>query len=510
MIADRRICIHGIPLFFYRKFEKKGKEKNMRKIIMIFSFICLSILSFANKGNYDDTKFRQDIINYAVNNLNRPYSNQYRMRGGYFDCSSYVGRATAAAGMNGGVTGKGGASTTTAGIRGAGQVKRTSFDQIKPGDLLNFGAQGSKGYGHVGIVLENLGNGKFKMAHASSSRGTVIDIIDVRTYRGGSYIGATSATQILINNGYTPINSIGQVVVPPNGSSISTNAYGTASQDTVNIQYEPSNKMDWDTFADNIMGFLKEGLDNFGNIGNIFIFIMTTFFIIQVIKDSIFAIADNNIKGFISGTIFKRTFGFVFYIFITNKIFSGELIQMGKDISYGILEKLTGEKTQKLNEIWTLKEKLASEVFEAITKINWINPLDFQKNLLVTIALLVIFVLINVAFLFIMFDLLKLLIGFELSLSLSPIFLTLGILDETRQYYNVGKIFSMIINFILKLVSINFFAIIGIKVLSENNTFQNLVDSLKDIETILTGNFILYIFLIFIIYTVIHKIEISF
>ena len=35
------------------------------KKIYLFLFIIISFLGFSNKGNYDDTKFRQDLNNWA-------------------------------------------------------------------------------------------------------------------------------------------------------------------------------------------------------------------------------------------------------------------------------------------------------------------------------------------------------------------------------------------------------------------------------------------------------------
>lgn len=321
----------------------------MKKIEVFLIFLIIGVLSFANKGNYDETKFRQDVINYAMANLGVPYSNDRRMQNGYYDCSSYVGRAVRAAGMSGGVNGNEGswASTTDAMV---GNVRKVSFDQIKPGDTLNF-SKGPYKYGHTAIVLENLGNGKFKIAHAGNP--TKIQTIDVNTWRKGTYIGSISATQILINNGYTPTNQSGQVVAPPAGSSVGT---GTGSgQSTTPPSYIPKlqKEYDWDAISNHILGIIKRGVHNLFPDIKILLSIFFAFDLMYFFYRGFNGVNENFMIGFA-----RKCLKFVFYLAVVDNYFKilewayEFFVSIGDHFySRGILEIFSTSKGDSINKI---------------------------------------------------------------------------------------------------------------------------------------------------------------
>ena len=280
----------------------------MKKIVFSLLFL-IGMLTFANKGNYDETKFRQDIINYAMNNLGKPYSNDYRMRDGYFDCSSYIGKAVRAAGMKGGVNGNEGnwASTTDSMIR---NVKKVPFNQIKPGDTLNF-SKGSYKYGHTAMVLENLGNGKFKIAHAGNP--TKVQTIDANTWRKGTYIGSISATQILINNGYTPVNSSGQVLTPPTGISSGS---GSGSITPPSYIRNSIVKHNWDTISNKITNLIKIGIKNILPDIKILLGIFFSFDLMYFFYKGYSGLNENFIAAFA-----RKCLKFMFYLAVLDNYF---------------------------------------------------------------------------------------------------------------------------------------------------------------------------------------------
>lgn len=90
-----------------------------------------------------------------------------------------------------------------------------------------------------------------------------------------------------------------------------------------------------------------------------------------------------------------------------------------------------------------------------------------------------------------MLNLFKALISFKLVLGLSTILIPLGIMDSTKEYYSIGKILSMGLNFSVKLISVNFIASVIMKTLTNNNSVLNL--SITDVSTALSSNFIVFL-----------------
>ena len=65
----------------------------------------------------------------------------------------------------------------------------------------------------MGIVIRNLGMGRVEIVDA---RGTIFGVVRRVTNlsKNKRYLGATSAAQILRNNGYTPVNQEGIINIP--------------------------------------------------------------------------------------------------------------------------------------------------------------------------------------------------------------------------------------------------------------------------------------------------------
>jgi len=191
----------------------------MKKKFLFILFFLITFFGFSNQ-TYDDTKFRQDLINWANSKVGATYDMGNRWGTNTFDCSSLVSRALNGVGMTS-ISGKKSDYGTTANglYKASGNIiNKNDYDSLKPGDIVHFSAYSSGTTGHVGIVVANLGNGKIEMIDArNSASGVVRRVKDLS--KDSHYLGATSATQILINNGYTPINSNG-LVVAPNGTPV--------------------------------------------------------------------------------------------------------------------------------------------------------------------------------------------------------------------------------------------------------------------------------------------------
>lgn len=243
----------------------------MKRIYIILFFI-INILGFANQ-TYDDTKFRQDLVNWATSKVGANYSMDNRWGVNTYDCSSFISRGLGAVGMTSISGKKSDYGTTAKGLyQASGKIiSKTDYNSLKPGDIVHFSPYSSGTTGHVGIVVANLGNGKVEIVDARGSKyGVVRRIVDLST--NSHYLGATSATQVLVNNGYTPVNSNGTIIAP-DGSAV-------GSPEDTNQYYDSGYIVDFD-------GVIKMFVDEFEkgirNIGSTLVVIMTFIFIINFI-----------------------------------------------------------------------------------------------------------------------------------------------------------------------------------------------------------------------------------
>ena len=111
------------------------------------------------------TGTQQDIIDYGMKYLNKPY--RYAGKGpNAFDCSGFTSFVFKEFGFN--------LSTSS-----AGQDKQVPSirkkEDLQVGDLVFFEGRAHNGrVGHVGIVKEILSNGEFRFLHASTSNGVIV------------------------------------------------------------------------------------------------------------------------------------------------------------------------------------------------------------------------------------------------------------------------------------------------------------------------------------------------
>ncbi|MDR2878612.1 MAG: hypothetical protein LBV03_01680 [Fusobacteriales bacterium] len=195
----------------------------MKKICLLL-FIILNCLSFSDKGNYDDTKFRQNLISWANSKIGSKYDMNDRWGANTYDCSSFISRGLGAVGMTSISGKKSDYGATAKGLyQASGKIiKGKGTEGLKAGDIAHFSPYSSGTTGHVGIITEVIDSCRVRMTHASNSKpypkgGVKNDIKNLCT--DSHYIGATSASQILVNNGYKPINTDGTVVTPE-GSAV--------------------------------------------------------------------------------------------------------------------------------------------------------------------------------------------------------------------------------------------------------------------------------------------------
>ena len=82
-------------------------------------------------------------------------------------------------------------------------------------------------------------------------------------------------------------------------------------------------------------------------------------------------------------------------------------------------------------------------------------------------------------------------------------------IEYTKGYYNIGKVLSLTLNFIVKLISINVIAVIIMRMFQENNDLFNFANITSVIDLI-NGNGMIAVILILIVYELFTKIEVSF
>ena len=274
----------------------------MKKILFILFFI-ITIFGFANQ-TYDDTKFRQDLVNWATSKVGAKYDMKDRWGANTYDCSSLVSRGLGAVGMTSISGKKSDYGTTAKGLyQASGKIiSKTDYNSLKPGDIVHFSASSAGTTGHVGIVIANLGNGKVEIVDArGKDYGVVRRVIDLS--KNSKYLGATSATQVLINNGYTPVNADGTVVAPE-GSAV-------GSPEDTNQYYDSGFIIDFDKVVSMYADVFVKGVKNLETtLIVIMTFIFSITFMHKVIKSG-FASVDIVIQDMIFDLL-----KFVFFILI--------------------------------------------------------------------------------------------------------------------------------------------------------------------------------------------------
>ena len=184
------------------------------KKVCIFLFLAVSIFGFSKK-TYDETRFRQELIDWASSKVGAAYSMENRWGENTYDCSSFISRGLRETGMISVSGKKSDYGTTARGLynNSGHKIEKDDYESLKPGDIVHFSPVISTTTGHVGIVIRNLGMGRVEIADA---RGTIFGVVRRVTNlsKNKRYLGATSAAQILRNNGYTPVNQNGEIIIP--------------------------------------------------------------------------------------------------------------------------------------------------------------------------------------------------------------------------------------------------------------------------------------------------------
>lgn len=404
----------------------------MKKIIIILFFI-LNIIIFSEK-TCNDTDFRQSMINYANSQVGKPYSmTGPRVGPTSFDCSGLMSASIKAGGMTS-ISGKLSDFGTTASglVKSSGTLmSKNDFSNLKPGDIVHFSAYTRGTTGHVGIVVANLGNGKVEMVDARGRKyGVQRRVKDLKA--DSHYLGATSATQILKNNGCTNIiNSSGQVVIPPVGSSIGS-VGGTWTGNPANL--EETYEVSWDEMLEDYENMIFEGLDK--SLDGLLI-LLTLLTVIQLLKGAIPYLIEGSVniyKDFVAVLI-----KYCFYAFLLKNY--ATVITMMYKIFTGI-----GSIFVNNNHISTLDELFAVSTKESLTVLKLIDQyhFDFIKILIpgsnlfdITFWKVVILILVVIMIWYfavrIIFEMKIVFIQFFLGIGLSYIMFSLATNDVTME-----------------------------------------------------------------------------
>lgn len=403
----------------------------MKKIICSLLFI-LGIISYsANKGNYSVSKYRQDVLNYAMAQVGKPYSQTALRMTTHFDCSSYVDRASQAAGMNS-VTGKDTRkwANSTASMRAGANPKKIPKDQIKAGDAILFN-------GHVVYALGTPKGCHVDVVHASNSkpypRGgvKVSKNYNICTNHGG-YVGVITAEQVLINNGYTPVDDNGQVSVPPAGSSVGAGSTQPSNPANLSGTYEIS----WDAMAAEYKDMIFQGL---GNIMDGFLTLLSLLTAIQIMMITIpYMIGDETVNLLNEVTVIGIKFSFYAYIIknyesiinIMYNIFSGIGSIFLKDNKLHTLDELFAVSMKEAIKVMKLIEQYHFDVLKILIPGSNIFDMTFWK----VITLIIILLMIGYFSARLVFELIAVINQYYLSFGLSFIFFSLGTNEVTQPF----------------------------------------------------------------------------
>lgn len=281
-------------------------------------------------------------------------------------------------------------------------------------------------------------------------------------------------------------------------------------ESTSAINYSTDNPISFDSYADKLSSLLMDGIKY---IKPFSYFLLSTLFTIQLLIDISNAYATSKIEE-IFKIFFLKTFTFALYISVIGMIFNGTIFTMASKTSYKLVEILSDQVgVQKIDNIWSLKNLLTDSLFRVLNELKFFGfPSTVIKSILMAVFIIMLILIINIMFFMIMVDVFKLIIGFMLCLNLSTIFMPLGIFKESSEVYSISKVLSLTINFIVKIVSINVFAIIGIKAIKESGIIEKVISTSADtsITSFIAGDFMSLIMLIFIVTIMILKVDVSF
>ena len=377
----------------------------MKKILFILFFV-MTIFGFANQ-TYDDTKFRQDLVNWATSKVGANYDMNNRFGSNTFDCSSLVSRALNGAGMTS-ISGKKSDYGTTANglYRASGTIiNKNDYNSLKPGDIVHFSPYSSGTTGHVGIVVANLGNGKVEIVDArGKAYGVVRRVVDLS--QNSHYLGATSATQVLINNGYTPVNANG-VITAPDGQAVGSGNPLTYNKDfTRNISF--------DEIAKEFKDYVDKG------VTNLLQSLMPFLTLIFLIDFAVFGLLSflNKTENFMKETIF-RFLKFTFFAYIIGA--SLELMQMVFDMFTEIAKTLSGVENPSIDGLIDIYIANVKNVLDSMLDFNLGLNVIFNPTgtAIYFLFLLIVLIAMTVAYLQLCYEIFSTTIIFFLAVGLS-------------------------------------------------------------------------------------------
>lgn len=276
------------------------------------------------------------------------------------------------------------------------------------------------------------------------------------------------------------------------------------------INFTSTSSMSFDGYADKLTALLMNGIKY---IKPLAYSLLSILFSIQLLIDISNAYATGKFEE-IFKMLFSKLITFGIYLSVLAMIFNGTVFSMASKASYKLVELLSGENgVQKIDNIWSLKNILTDSLFRVMNGLSFFGfPSTFINSVLTAIFIVIVILIVNIMFFMIMVDIFKLIVGFILCLNLSVIFMPLGIFKASSSVYSISKVLSLIVNFIAKIVSINVFAIVGVKAIKESGIVDQVVSSAANtnITSFINGEFVPLVFLIFLVTTMILKIDVSF
>ena len=431
------------------------------KKIYLFLFIIISFLGFSNKGNYDDTKFRQDLVNWANSKIGQSYSMNDRWGATTFDCSSFISRGLGATGMTS-ISGKKSDYGTTANglYKASGQiVKGTGTAGLKAGDIAHFSPYSSGTTGHVGIITEVIDSCRVRMTHASNSKpypkgGVKSDIKNLCT--DSHYLGATSASQVLINNGYTPVNADGTVITP-DGSAVGSGAGG----DLVGM-VDTGYIVDFDGILQQYTDVIKNGLNNLAQT----LIVLLTY--IAMLDFMYFYITSPNKDiEYVTREFVVRLFKFFFFLLIIRNI--NNINEFAYKTCFEIAKVFIGEPKYLLNDVFNSYIDNCKGLLVFFSKISILDIVTGQLTFKITMIIGFIIVL-TVIFCMIMGQIVINLMNFIVGVNISCIFLPFRYSNYTQGYFPdpfgvmITNCLKLVVNIILISISLK---IIGTKAIPD-------------------------------------------
>ena len=156
----------------------------MKKILTILAVMAVFVASFAAKAQdrtcKTDSICGREIVKSAMKYLGSPYRSGHMSPKSGFDCSGFTSYIFRQFGY-------------TLHRSSSGQIangRRVERDDLRPGDLVFFnGRSVGKRVGHVGIVTEVKGDGKFNFIHSSNGKGVTVSSSEEAYYKR-RYVGA--------------------------------------------------------------------------------------------------------------------------------------------------------------------------------------------------------------------------------------------------------------------------------------------------------------------------------